>query len=222
MRDDARPRRDRQALDERATVAVDGGLSDNLEPLYGVRFDALHAERAGGNEPCRLVGLHCEEGDTLADAVVLDDPRPGDLLAVPVTGAYTYSLANNYNGIPRAAVLLCEDGQARPAVRREDERRPARRGWHEHRARALPPAGRAPRRRGAARAFVTHAYRPHSHPTWTIATVERGAARVRRSTTRSSARRTASSSCSSRRRSHTGMAGRPEGWAYKVLYIDPR
>jgi diaminopimelate decarboxylase len=65
------------------------------------------------------VGLHCEEGDTLADAVTLDYPRPGDLLAVPVTGAYTYSLANNYNGIPRAAILLCEDGAARPAVRRE-------------------------------------------------------------------------------------------------------
>jgi len=105
--------------DERATVAVDGGLSDNLEPLYGIRFDALHADRAGGSEPCRLVGLHCEEGDTFADAVTLDDPRPGDLLAVPVTGAYTYSLANNYNGIPRAAILLCEDGEARPAVRRE-------------------------------------------------------------------------------------------------------
>ncbi len=105
--------------DDRATVAVDGGLSDNLEPLYGIRFDALHADRAGGSEPCRLVGLHCEEGDTLADAVTLDNPRPGDLLAVPVTGAYTYSLANNYNGIPRAAVLLCEDGEARPAVRRE-------------------------------------------------------------------------------------------------------
>ena len=105
--------------DARATVAVDGGLSDNLEPLYGIRFDALHADRPGGSEPCRLVGLHCEEGDTLADAVTLDDPRPGDLLAVPVTGAYTYSLANNYNGIPRAAVLLCEDGHARPAVRRE-------------------------------------------------------------------------------------------------------
>jgi diaminopimelate decarboxylase len=104
---------------ERATVAVDGGLSDNLEPLYGIRFDALHADRAGGSEPCRLVGLHCEEGDTLADAVMLDDPRPGDLLAVPVTGAYTYSLANNYNGIPRAAVVLCDDGDARLVVRRE-------------------------------------------------------------------------------------------------------
>lgn len=104
---------------ERPLVAVDGGLSDNLEPLYGVRFDAVHADRPGGEEPCRIVGLQCEEGDTLGDGVPLDGPQVGDLLAVPVTGAYTYSLASNYNGALRAAVVLCDAGEARLAVRRE-------------------------------------------------------------------------------------------------------
>ncbi len=101
-------------------VAVDGGLSDNLEPLYGVRFDAVHVDRAGGGEPSRIVGLQCEEGDTLAVDVPLDAPRVGDLLAVPVTGAYTYSLANNYNGARRGPVVLCDNGDARLGVRRED------------------------------------------------------------------------------------------------------
>ncbi|MFN8130709.1 MAG: diaminopimelate decarboxylase [Solirubrobacteraceae bacterium] len=100
-------------------VAVDGGLSDNLEPIYGVAFDAVHADRPGGQEPCRLVGHHCEEGDTLGQAIPLDDPRPGDLLAVPVTGAYTFTMANNYNATPRPAVVLAERGEATLAVRRE-------------------------------------------------------------------------------------------------------
>ncbi|MFD0330802.1 hypothetical protein ACFQZC_27955 [Streptacidiphilus monticola] len=59
------------------------------------------ATRVGGGEPCRLVGRHCESGDTLSADVPLDDPRVGDLIAVPVTGAYTYSLSNNYNGARR-------------------------------------------------------------------------------------------------------------------------
>ncbi len=102
-----------------AIVAVDGGLSDNLEPLYGVRFDAVHADRPGGAEACRIVGLHCEEGDTLADEVALDGPRPGDLLAVPATGAYGFTTANSYNATPRPAVVLAEGGEAVEAVRRE-------------------------------------------------------------------------------------------------------
>jgi diaminopimelate decarboxylase len=102
-----------------AIVAVDGGLSDNLEPLYGIRFEAALVGRPEGDEPCRIVGLHCEEGDTLTATVPLDAPQPGDLLAVPVTGAYTYALAHNYNATPRAAVVTVRDGEPRLAVRRE-------------------------------------------------------------------------------------------------------
>ncbi|GAA4991003.1 diaminopimelate decarboxylase [Kitasatospora paranensis] len=84
-------------------VAVDGGMGDNLEvSLYQQRFEAAVATRpTGEGELCRLVGHHCESGDTLSADVPLDDPRVGDLIAVPVTGAYTYALSNNYNGARR-------------------------------------------------------------------------------------------------------------------------
>ncbi|MFI1617459.1 diaminopimelate decarboxylase [Streptomyces lydicus] len=104
-------------------VAVDGGMGDNLEvSLYGQRFEATVATRPGGGtdgELCRVVGRHCESGDVLSAGVLLDDPRPGDLIAVPVTGAYTYSLANNYNAARRPPVVFCRDGRSRPVVRRE-------------------------------------------------------------------------------------------------------
>ncbi|MFC9294991.1 diaminopimelate decarboxylase [Streptomyces sp. NPDC057011] len=101
-------------------VAVDGGMGDNLEvALYDQRFEATVATRPGGGEPHHLVGRHCESGDILSADVPLRDPRPGDLIAVPVTGAYCFSLSNNYNGALRPPVVFCRDGQARPVVRRE-------------------------------------------------------------------------------------------------------
>ncbi|MFD7985619.1 diaminopimelate decarboxylase [Kitasatospora indigofera] len=101
-------------------VAVDGGMGDNLEvSLYGQRFEATVATRVGGGERCRLVGRHCESGDVLSAGVRLRDPRPGDLVAVPVTGAYTYALSNNYNGARRPPVVFCRDGGHRAVVRRE-------------------------------------------------------------------------------------------------------
>ena len=103
-------------------VAVDGGMSDNLRPmLYGARYEALIADRAlrPGTERCRLVGKHCESGDVIIDDLLLPDPAPGDLVAVPVTGAYGYALANNYNSVPRPAVVFCQGGSARLVVRRE-------------------------------------------------------------------------------------------------------
>ncbi|MBT2442720.1 diaminopimelate decarboxylase [Streptomyces sp. ISL-36] len=101
-------------------VAVDGGMADNLEvALYGQRFEATVATRVGGGDPCHLVGRHCESGDTLSAEAPLRDPRPGDLIAVPVTGAYTYSLSNNYNGALRPPVVFCQGGDARAVVRRE-------------------------------------------------------------------------------------------------------
>ncbi|OIJ92621.1 diaminopimelate decarboxylase [Streptomyces monashensis] len=103
-----------------AFVGVDGGMGDNLEvALYGQRFEATVATRVGGGDPYRLVGRHCESGDVLSADVQLREPRPGDLLAVPVTGAYCFSLANNYNGALRPPVVFCRDGEARPVVRRE-------------------------------------------------------------------------------------------------------
>ncbi|MEA2284286.1 MAG: diaminopimelate decarboxylase, partial [Solirubrobacteraceae bacterium] len=68
---------------------------------------------------CHLVGKHCESGDVIARDVELNDPRPGDVVVTPATGAYGYSMANTYNGVPRPPVVLVRDGDARVAVRRE-------------------------------------------------------------------------------------------------------
>jgi diaminopimelate decarboxylase len=101
-------------------AAVDGGMADNMEvALYGQRFEATVSGRVGGGRPVELVGRHCESGDRLISGAVLDDPRPGDLVAVAVTGAYCYSLASNYNGAMRPPVVFCQDGRSRLAVRRE-------------------------------------------------------------------------------------------------------
>jgi diaminopimelate decarboxylase len=103
-------------------VAVDGGMSDNLRPmLYGSKYEALIADRPLGpaEERCNVAGKHCESGDVIVRDVWLADPAPGDVLATPVTGAYGYSLANNYNGVPRPPVIFCRDGEARVVVRRE-------------------------------------------------------------------------------------------------------
>jgi diaminopimelate decarboxylase len=103
-------------------VAVDGGMSDNLRPmLYGSRYEAVVAHRplAPATDICHLTGKHCESGDVIVRNVALADPGPGDVIATPVTGAYGYSLANNYNGVPRPPVIFCRDGDARVVVRRE-------------------------------------------------------------------------------------------------------
>jgi len=101
-------------------VAVDGGMSDNLRPmLYGAVYDAQVADRFGGSTRCRLAGKHCESGDVIVRDAVLDDPRPGDVVVTPATGAYGYAMSNNYNGVPRAPVIFCRGGDARVVVRRE-------------------------------------------------------------------------------------------------------
>ena len=103
-------------------AAIDGGMSDNPRPqFYGARFTALLAnratERAAG--AYRIAGKHCESGDVLIDRVELPEPRRGDLLAVPATGAYTLGMGSNYNGVPRPAAVLVADGEARVIRRRE-------------------------------------------------------------------------------------------------------
>jgi diaminopimelate decarboxylase len=102
-------------------VAVDGGMSDNLRPmLYDAPYEAdlVHRMNDSGT-PCAVVGKHCESGDVLIRETDLPDPQPGDVLATPVTGAYVYAMANNYNGVPRAPVVFASSGNARVVVRRE-------------------------------------------------------------------------------------------------------
>jgi diaminopimelate decarboxylase len=106
----------------RTYVAVDGGMSDNLRPmLYGSRYEAIVADRAAApaETTATIAGMHCESGDVIVRDVRLAAPRPGDILVTPATGAYGYSMANNYNAVPRPPVILCEDGDARVVVRRE-------------------------------------------------------------------------------------------------------
>ena len=103
-------------------VAVDGGMGDNLEvALYDQRFEGGIADRMDSTdgETVTVVGRHCESGDVLIDGVRLDAPRVGDLLAVPATGAYCFTMANNYNGNRRIPVVFAADGVARLVVRRE-------------------------------------------------------------------------------------------------------
>ena len=105
----------------RLHVAVDGGMGDNLEhSLYGQRFTPLVVGR-WDSEPvlADLVGRHCESGDVLTPDVPLASPRIGDLVVVPVTGAYCFTMANNYNAALRPPVVFCASGKARLGVRRE-------------------------------------------------------------------------------------------------------
>jgi diaminopimelate decarboxylase len=103
-------------------VAIDGGMSDNPRPqLYGASYSALVANRVdeavtGGYTVC---GKHCESGDVFIDRVALPEPKRGDLLAVPATGAYALAMSSNYNGVPRPAAVLVRDGEARLIRRRE-------------------------------------------------------------------------------------------------------
>jgi diaminopimelate decarboxylase len=106
----------------RTYVAVDGGMSDNMRPmLYGSRYEALIADRAGAvpDIPVTIAGMHCESGDVLVRDALLAAPAVGDVLVTPATGAYGYAMASNYNGATRPPVVFCRDGDARVVVRRE-------------------------------------------------------------------------------------------------------
>jgi diaminopimelate decarboxylase len=106
-------------------VSVDGGMSDNARTaLYGADYTARIASRSSDAPPAlvRVAGKHCESGDIVVDAEYLPhDVAPGDLLAVAATGAYCWSLANNYNHVPRPPVVAVRDGVARVIVRGETE-----------------------------------------------------------------------------------------------------
>lgn len=106
----------------RTYVAVDGGMSDNLRPmLYGARYEAVLADRAdrSGETTVTVAGSHCESGDILIQDVELPDPKVGDIMVMPATGAYGHAMANNYNGMPRPPVIFLEDGHREVVVRRE-------------------------------------------------------------------------------------------------------
>jgi diaminopimelate decarboxylase len=107
----------------RRYVSVDGGMSDNIRPaLYDAEYHAIIANRSSDAPTVntRVVGKHCESGDIVIRAIHLAaDCGPGDLLAIPATGAYGRSMASNYNHIPRPAVVAVIDGKARVIVRRE-------------------------------------------------------------------------------------------------------
>lgn len=109
----------------RTYVSIDGGMSDNVRPaLYGARYEAFLANRTD-DPPGPLVtlsGKHCESGDVLIREVHLpEDVAPGDIVCVPATGAYTYSMASNYNRIGRPQIMLVQTGQAVTIVARETE-----------------------------------------------------------------------------------------------------
>ena len=107
----------------RRYISVDGGMSDNIRPsLYGAEYTTILANRTStaAKTSSRLVGKHCETGDIIIREIDLpDDIVPGDLLAVPATGAYGRSMASNYNHVPRPSVVAVKDGKARVIVRRE-------------------------------------------------------------------------------------------------------
>jgi diaminopimelate decarboxylase len=111
-------------VEARVYMAVDGGMSDNPRPvLYGSGYEAFDvaAPRSSRPQRVRLVGKHCESGDVLVDEADLPaSTGVGSLVATPVTGAYGYSMASNYNRVPRPPVIFVADGRAREVLRRED------------------------------------------------------------------------------------------------------
>ncbi|TDO52408.1 diaminopimelate decarboxylase [Kribbella sp. VKM Ac-2527] len=110
---------------ERTYVSVDGGMSDNIRTaLYDADYSCTIANRYSDAEPtlARVVGKHCESGDIVVkDEFLPSDLAPGDLIAVPGTGAYCRSMASNYNHVPRPPVIAVKDGRTRVVVRRETE-----------------------------------------------------------------------------------------------------
>ena len=117
------------SLDEgsavRKYVSIDGGISDNIRPaLYAADYSARIASRRSDADAAlvRVAGKHCESGDIVVLAEYLPgDVAPGDLLAVPATGAYCWAMASNYNYLARPAVVAVADGAARVIVRGETE-----------------------------------------------------------------------------------------------------
>jgi diaminopimelate decarboxylase len=106
----------------RTYLSVDGGMSDNIRPmLYDAQYQGMIANRAdaAADTTVTVVGKHCESGDILIRDAVIAKPESGDILVTPATGAYCYAMASNYNGSPRSAVVLVNEGRARVIIERE-------------------------------------------------------------------------------------------------------
>ena len=106
----------------RTYVAVDGGMSDNPRPItYQSVYRAVVANRMSAplSETVTIAGKHCESGDILIKNAQLPKTQPGDILVVMATGAYNYSMASNYNRIPRSAAIIVKDGEANLILQRE-------------------------------------------------------------------------------------------------------
>jgi diaminopimelate decarboxylase len=106
----------------RTYVSVNGGMSDNIRPmLYEALYEGMLANKASIPADTRVTvaGKHCESGDILIRDAILARPEPGDILVMPATGAYCFAMASNYNGSPRPAVILVNEGQARVIIERE-------------------------------------------------------------------------------------------------------
>jgi diaminopimelate decarboxylase len=106
----------------RTYVAVDGGMADNIRPTaYSAKYTAVLASRVRGDDmtDVALAGKYCETGDILIQKVALPLPRVGEVISVPVSGAYQLAMASNYNMAPRPAVVVVADGAARLVTARE-------------------------------------------------------------------------------------------------------
>ena len=103
-------------------VSLDGGMGDNIRPaLYDARYEAVVANRmsGGSQETVTLVGKYCESGDTLIRDISLPVMEPGDVVAIPSSGAYAPAMTSDYNWNPRPAIVMVKDGNARLIRRRE-------------------------------------------------------------------------------------------------------
>lgn len=108
--------------DIRTYVSVDGGMSDNPRyALYGAKYDAIIANKAENprNFVATIAGKCCESGDLIGENIKITTPETGDILAVLATGAYNYSMASNYNRIPRPSAIMVKNGEARVIIKRE-------------------------------------------------------------------------------------------------------
>ena len=106
----------------RKYIAVDGGMADNIRPaLYGSKYEALAANKVNKKafEKVNIVGKFCESGDVLVKDAEIPKVVPGDLIAIPVSGAYCLSMASNYNDSLKPAIILVKDSKARLIRRRE-------------------------------------------------------------------------------------------------------
>ena len=112
----------KEVTDYRNYVSVNGGMTDNPRyTLYGSEYTVVNASRAGAPADylATLAGRCCESGDIIQRDVMISKPQRGDIVAVLTTGAYNYSMASNYNRVPRPPVVFLRDGNSYVAVRRE-------------------------------------------------------------------------------------------------------